>query len=624
MKKVTSTLTTLLLCLYVSAQVGSLETTTFNPSNGFVINNLSAGQDDYGNSIAVQPADGKIVVAVVTTQKVFKIVRYMPDGTLDPSFGTAGIVSMNLTGTDECQSYAVGLQSGGKIVVGGYTWTNNNKDFVLARFDASGNLDASFNSLGTPGYVITPISPVSTSFGVDIIKSIAIQPNNTIIAAGYSYNGGDNDFAIAKYSADGVLDGTFGTGGYTITNVNNGDMVYSLAVSSGGTIYVAGTSNIGATTDATLVSYTSVGGLNTSFNTTGILTAGIAGNDEGYGVAVQPDNNVLFTGKSPAPFSTTDLFIARYKPDGTPETGFGGTGMVTTNFGPGASNSNDEGWSIGLQSDGGIVVGGTSDGASGNYDFLVARYSSAGVPDITFGPSSNGLSNPAISAGIDGINAIKLFGTHIYTTGSANYSTAGTQNFALAAFNNNVTPLPLVLSQFYAQKQTSKVVLQWSTSSEENVKQFVIERSNDGKTYKTIGTVAATGNSTITKNYSFADQSPFMSALNYYRLKMQDVDGNYKYSKILTIKFDGQLTISMQAYPNPVKDLLQVQLPNGLTGTVGLQVIDMQGRVVKWNNLASDGNALNTTVDVTSLTKGVYILKAQAGNTTVITRFTKQ
>jgi hypothetical protein len=80
----------------------------------------------------------------------------------------------------------------------------------------------------------------------------------------------------------------------------------------------------------------------------------------------------------------------------------------------------------------------------------------------------------------------------------------------------------------------------------------------------------------------------------------------------------------MEVYPNPVKDLLQVQLPNGLQGTVGLQIIDMQGRVVKRNNLASDGSALNTTMDVSTLTSGVYILKAQAGSTTVFSRFTKQ
>jgi uncharacterized delta-60 repeat protein len=622
MKKFTSTVTALLVCLCVSAQVGSLETTTFNPSNGFVINDLSASQDDYGNSMAVQPADGNIVVAVVTSQNVFKIVRYMPDGTLDNGFGTNGVVSLHLTGTDECQSYSVGIQSSGKIVVGGYTWTNSNKDFVLARFNTDGTLDGTFGTASTPGMVITPVSTITTSAGVDIIRSLVIQPNNSIIAAGYAWNGTDNDFVVAKYSIDGVLDGTFGTGGYTITNVNGADMVNAVAVNNTtGSIYVAGTSNVG-TGDATIVSYTSGGVLNTAFNTTGILTLGITGNDEAYGVAVQSDNNILLTGKRPAPFSTTDLFIARYNPDGTPDTNFGGTGIVTTNFGPGTTNSNDEGWSIAIQGDGAIIVAGTTDGNS-TYDFLLARYTATGLLDATFGPSASGLSSPVLSAQADGANAVTLFNTHIYVAGSANYATAGTKNFALAAFNNDFNTLPLVLSQFNAQKQTSKVVLQWQTTSEEGVKQFVIERSSDGKTFTAIGQVAAAGTSSLTHNYSFADPSPFQSSINYYRLLMQDADGNAKYSKILNVKFDGLISTNLLVYPSPTRDLLQIQLPNGMKGAISLQIIDMNGRVLKINNLASDGNALNTSMDVSSLSRGIYILKAQVGSTAVISRFTK-
>jgi uncharacterized delta-60 repeat protein len=624
MKQVTSTLTALLLCLYVSAQVGSLETTTFNSPNGYVINNLSAGQDDYGNSMAVQPADGKIVVAVVTTQNVFKIVRYMPDGTLDPNFGTngtGGIVSRSITGTDGCRSYAVGIQSTGKIIVGGFNWgpASSNNDFALARFNTDGTLDGTFGSATTPGSVTVSVSTGGTTIQYeDIIRSLVVRPDNTIIVAGTCYNGGDLDFAVAKFSADGVLDGTFGTGGITRTNVNNNDLVNGVAVNSTGSIYVVGSSNADGTNgNYTLLRYTSGGTLNQT------ITSGISGNDEGYGIAIQSDDMVLITGKKPASSSSTsDLFLARYKTDGTLDGLFGTSGIVTTNFGPGASTSNDEGWAIGLQGNGEIVVAGTTDGNS-SYDFLVARYSSTGVLDGSFGPLANGMSSPVFSAQIDQANAIKLFGTHIYVAGSANYATSGTENFALASFNNNFNVLPLTLSQFYAQKQTSKVVLQWQTSTEENVKQFVIERSNDGKTYKAIGTVNATGNSATTKNYSFADQSPYMSTNNYYRLMMQDVDGNYKYSKILIIKFDGQLTSNVQVFPNPVKDLLQVQLPDGLNGTIGVQIIDMQGRVIKKNNVASDGNALNTTLDVSSLTSGVYILKAQAGNTTVIGRFTK-
>jgi hypothetical protein len=166
--------------------------------------------------------------------------------------------------------------------------------------------------------------------------------------------------------------------------------------------------------------------------------------------------------------------------------------------------------------------------------------------------------------------------------------------------------------------------LQWQTSSEEGVKQFVIERSTDGKTYKAIGQVAASGNSSLTKHYSFADQSPYMSTSNYYRLNMQDIDGAIKYSKTLIIKFDGQLTTSMAVFPNPTSNLLQVQLPDGMNGTVGLQVFDLNGRLVKFTNLASDGSALNTTVDVSTLVSGIYILKAQAGNVTLTSRFVKK
>src|SRR5581483_2436051 len=125
------------------------------------------------------------------------------DGTLDGSFGTAGVVTLVVTGTsDACQSYAVGLQSSGKIIVGGYAWPNNNKDFAVVRLNTDGTLDGSF---GSGGKTITPISPVSSSAGVDIIRSIVVQSDNTIIAAGYSFNGTDDDFVVVKYDAGGNL-----------------------------------------------------------------------------------------------------------------------------------------------------------------------------------------------------------------------------------------------------------------------------------------------------------------------------------------------------------------------------------------------------------------------------------
>lgn len=245
------------------------------------------------------------------------------------------------------------------------------------------------------------------------------------------------------------------------------------------------------------------------------------------------------------------------------------------------------------------------------------------LPNGTLDPAFNGDGRTAANIAYtdnDFGMSLALSGNRIYLAGSSGQP----KDLAIAAFQNSVGgPLPLVLSQFYAQKQTSKVALQWQTASEEGVSRFVIERSNDGKTFKAIGTVAATGNSTIARKYSFADNSPFMSATNYYRLLMLDADGSFKYSKTLNIRFDGQLSTDMKVYPSLVKDILQVQLPDGMNGNIGIQIIDMNGRVIRRNNIAGDGHALNTTMDVSTLVRGVYIIKASAGNTTAISRFTK-
>jgi uncharacterized delta-60 repeat protein len=628
MKKFTSTLLLLLLCIYGWSQAGSLETTTFNASNGFVVNNsISPSAADYGNSVAVQ-SDGKIVAAVVTNDNIFKIVRYNADGTLDGGFGTGGIKSLYLNGTDECQSHAIAIQSDGKIIVAGYTWTIASRDFALIRLNATdGSLDGTFGNYSA-GVSITQIGSITGNAGTDIIKSIAILPDNSIIAAGYSWNGTNNDFVVAKYDANGGLVTGFGaSSGYTVTDINGNDIANKVAITSTGQIVVAGASNQGGSSaDYALVRYTSGGSLDGTFNPTGttpgIVTSGLANNDEGYGLAIQSDDYIVITGKiTTASFSTTDLFLARYKTDGTLDGGFGTAGITYTNFGSGFAN--DEGHGVAIQTDGKIVVGGSTDGNSSSYDFMVARYKTDGTIDGTFGTSGNaGLTATTLTANTDIIYDLALSGTHIYTAGMGNGTAAA--DFALAAYTSSNSPLPVVLTQFYGQKQTGKVLLQWTSTSEENVAQYIVERSNDGKTYTAIGKVAAAGNSNLTQNYSYTDQSPYTSNNNYYRLKVQDLNGSVTYSKILIIKFSGELSTNMQVFPNPAKDMLQVQIPAGFKGITSLQVFDITGHLVKTNRYTLDGNSINTTVDVSTLPTGVYTLKAQAGNNSVVTRFVRK
>ena len=617
MKKFTSTLFMLLGCLYLSAQPGTPDA-GFNPTGtpGYTITDIAGlGLNDITTAMAVKASDNSIYVTgyIDGSDDSLFIIHYLSGGALDPNFGPNGngVVKYQYF-NNTTRAYAIGLQSTGTVVVAGWSYPGSNHDFFVGRFD------------GTTGAVISATTTTVSAGSHDEARALAIQNNDKIVVVGFAGNGSNDDMAVASYTAAGVLDNTFnGTTGFLTLNISTSDNAQAVAIDkTSGDIIVAGTSNTGnANSNFAILRLTSAGAYNTNFDGDGILIQDInaSSQDEATAVAIDASGKIVVAGTTQSS-NPKNIAVARFSALGVLDagaSGFNTTGIVITNYA--AFNSNEEVTSVAIQNDNKIVVGGGSDGGGSTFDLMLVRYTIAGGLDVSFGAGLNGKSiSPVVGANVNAAG-MKLLGNKIYAAGY----TQSSPNVVLAAFNNDAFALPLVLSQFYAQKQTSKVVLQWQTASEEDVRHFVIERSSDGKAYKAIGQVAAAGNSTTTKNYMFADQSPFTPANNYYRLVMVDADGNYKYSKTLIVKFDGLLTSNITVSPNPVKDLLQVQLPDGLKGTVGIQIIDMQGRVVKRNNLASDGNALSTTIDVTSLLKGIYILKAQAGNTSVISRFTK-
>ena len=646
MKKVTSTITTLLLCLYVSAQVGVLDP-GFNSSGtpGYTTTSVNSA-DDYAQSIATH-ADGRIVVALLNESNYFTILRYLRDGTPDPAFGTGGLVMLRAAPLHDAISYAVTVLSDNKILVAGSSY-GAKKNFAVLKLKENGTADSTF---GTNGWAITPVGSYH-----DEAMAMAVQSDGKIVLAGISEIGAFNsevyDFGVVRLSASGVLEtgvGAFGGGTGTVTtNINASDKALSVLIQNDGKILVGGTSNADATDENfAVVRYNADGSLDAApgnFGTGGIAeidlgNGGAGSSDEGYSMAFQADGKIVMVGMSVAVASShNDVATIRLTTNGGLDGTFNSTGAIVRRAGsftaPGiaiinnnsASNTDEGTRTIAVQTDGKIIIGGDTDGFDASFAFLLARFNSDGTLDNTF-DGVNGNGNGVISYDFTGAReygfAMTLYGDRIYFAGSSGPN--GARNFMLSSIQNDGTPLPLVLGQFYAQKQTNKVVLQWSTTSEESVKHFVVERSSDGKTYKAIGTVAAVGNSTLTQKYSFADGAPLMGTNNYYRLLMVDADGRSKYSKFLIIKFDGQLTTEMKVNPSLVRDILQVQLPDGMQGNIGLQIIDMNGRIIKRSNIASDGNALNTTLDVSNLIKGVYILKATGNNnSTSVSRFTKQ
>jgi len=623
MKKVTSTFTTLLLCLYVSAQVGALEP-GFNNSGtpGYVTHNINPGNDENVQAIGVY-SDGRVVIAgKMFNNEYFGLMRYTALGLLDATFGTGGIVTLRQSTNAEGNPFAITVLSDNKILVAGSSWMSS-KDFAILKLKENGTPDSTF---GVNGWASTPVLGYE-----DEARAMVVQQNGKILVAGTAEVASGSkkyDFAVARFNADGSIDGGFGSGGVVSLNINDNDIPEGIALQKDGKILVGGTSDIDGDANYTVVRYTAGGVLDGTYGVGGIATYdmatfGSAGSyDLGHGMAIQSDDKVLLTGFSaPGGGGNGNVVTIRLTTSGALDVTFSGDGIANFNYG--VSNTDEGSRAVAIQSDGKIVVGGDTSGEHAWFDMLLLRYKTDGTPDSTFNADGVAISNLTNSEDEFGY-ALKLFGDRIYLGGSTG-AQGGAKNFVLAAYQNDGSPLPLVLGQFYAQKQTNKVVLQWSTTSEEGVKQFVVERSSDGKTYKAIGTVAATGNSTLTQKYSFADAAPLMGINNYYRLLMQDANGNSKYSKFLVVKFDGLLTTEMKVNPSLVRDILQVQLPDGMQGNIGLQIIDMNGRIIKRSNIASDGNALNTTLDVSNLVKGVYILKATGNNNiTSVSRFTKQ
>ncbi|HTI89872.1 MAG TPA: LamG domain-containing protein [Puia sp.] len=180
----------------------------------------------------------------------------------------------------------------------------------------------------------------------------------------------------------------------------------------------------------------------------------------------------------------------------------------------------------------------------------------------------------------------------------ANFQLSGTtSNFNLHTLINVASPLPITLTKFTAQRSGSEGLLQWQTAQEENSRDFTIERSGDGKTYTTIGVVAAAGKSSAALDYSFTDLAPLHS-INYYRLKQSDLDDKHTYSPVRTLNFSES---SRLGWYSTGKLSVEVSLLQGNNESYSLS--DISGRTLRQGQL-SDGKT-----EVSHLPAGVYVVR---------------
>ena len=401
----------------IFAQPGALDL-TFG-INGIVTTSIDTNSAN-GYSVAIQ-TDGKIVMvgnSGPTINRDFAIVRYNTNGTLDNSFGNNGIVTTDI-GAESDEAYDVAIQSDGKILVVGHSKFGQYNDFSAVRYNTDGSLDSTFSNDGK----------VSTSLGTyDYAYSVVIQNDGKIILGGTSYDAFTNQFfALVRYNSDGSLDSTFDNDGKVTTLYNiYGDGANNLTIQTDGKIVVVGMSRNSLNSDLAVLRYNSNGSLDPTFDFDGIATTSFSdGNDGALSVAIQNDGKILVAGASSIGNNNFNFAMARYNTNGSLDLTFNNDGIVTTPIGNSAN-----GYSVALQSDGKIILGGFSSSVN-NSDFTLARYNTNGSLDSNFG--NNGIVITPIGNFALGLSvALENNGKIIL----AGYSFNGSDyEFALARYN---------------------------------------------------------------------------------------------------------------------------------------------------------------------------------------------
>jgi Secretion system C-terminal sorting domain len=172
----------------------------------------------------------------------------------------------------------------------------------------------------------------------------------------------------------------------------------------------------------------------------------------------------------------------------------------------------------------------------------------------------------------------------------------------------NVAILPLELLNFTGKVDINTIKLSWKTVNERDLSHFIVEKSSDvPNKFAPIGEIKAiNGNSTTPQYYSLLDAQP--SPVNYYRLKIMDNNGQFKYSKIISFTGTHAAKNSIAFYPNPAKHVLNVLVGDTDYKTAFVSLLDLTGRLVATQN-RSGGQAQNTifVFNTEGVANGIYM-----------------
>ncbi len=461
------------------------------------------------------------------------------------------------------------------------------------------------------GKVITPL--LTPRFQGD--NAAAIQTDGKLLVTGIIAGLSSVDFAVVRLNTNGSVDSTFDDDGLVSTDIdsNSYDGSNAIAIQTDGKIVVVGYRLNGSGYDFVVVRYHSNGSLDSSFGGVGIVTTDVGSfDDEGVSVALQSDGKIVVAGSTVVP--DYDFVVVRYNTDGSLDSSFDADGILTSDLN---SGSDDFVANVLVQLDGKILLAGTSGG-----DFAVVRYNSNGSLDLSF--STDGKVITDLGGDEYGRNMAIQGDGKIVVVGSTSDGSTNI-DFALARYNSNGT-----LDNSF---DGDGILIRGLTSARDEA--FAVAIQSDGKILA--GGLLDKGTDTDFAIARYNSDGSTDSSFNSVGRILTDFGFSDDYCSMLLLQSDGKIvaagyqvaTIAVARYTNEILSGLAstniidksiVVYPNPAKEFISISLTDIEQSInADYTITDLSGRvimkgklkATNTRIDLNGLLPGLYLLQVE-------------
>ena len=602
------------LLLFTTVLAHAQRPGTLDPSFGTKGILINFSQKDRFEAFFKLAKDGRFICGTIAPYKEFiqtmRIDAFMPDGSPDLSFGEQGsayVVFPEMNEPGEIAGIAsLALLPDGKILVSGYLEAFDNKnDIALARFKPDGTLDSTFGINGT----------VTTTFGYffEGAGNLTLQPDGKFILGSALVTGGGQGSSriyTARFLPNGKKDLSYGSEGIVLSPVNG--VVTSISLQEDGKIVAAGYTGDEFFDGSAfhIERYNPDGSYDKSFDENGMVSTKVYGKTCFINAAaLQPNGKIIVTGKTGGIDNEPLLTVARYNTDGSLDNSFGKEGIVTTPL----PQYGGEGTKVFLTGEKGdkIVVAGHNVSYFNDYEnFALTGYNTDGSLDPDFGEGGIQITDVG---GLDYISdaAIQEDGK-IVVTGSYQSLETWEQHGTFARYYGYPQKVSLIVRiKRWLQNHT----LTWKgLPAEDKIAYYTVEQSsNSSRDFTPVAKVSGVSN---LKDYSITN-SHLVPGANYYRIKAVSTDGVVRYSEVVSAD---NMANTASVYPNPAKSYVTVQgLPTNETANIS--IADGSGNV-KAKGVSNGAAQYRSPLN--NLLPGTYYVNITTNSKTETVKFVKE